>query len=129
VLPITVAGPYRQARHHVSRYVEATASRDVTGITETHSLVRHSGIVSDDDRQPIDDVLPGFKLHPLSPGSTPLQAFVLVKSLDQDGQSAWSFRTSEPMNLEELLGALVVQVNVLKRKLTNYWDDTDGEDG
>ena len=68
-------------------------------------------------------------LHPLPPGSTPLQAFVLVKSLDQDGQSAWSFRTSEPMNLEELLGALVVQVNVLKRKLTDCWDDTEGEEG
>ncbi len=54
---------------------------------------------------------------------------MLVKSLDQDGQSAWSFRTSEPMNLEELLGALVVQVNVLKRKLTDCWDDAEGEEG
>ncbi len=85
--------------------------------------------MTDDERQPIEDVLPDFKLHPLSPGWTPLQAFVLVKSFDEDGQSAWSFRTSEPMNLEELLGALVVQVNVLKRRLTGDWEDTDPSDG
>ena len=65
--------------------------------------------MSDDERQPIGQVLPDFKLHPLEPGWTPLQAFVLVKSLDEEGGTAWSFRTSEQFNLEELLGALVVR--------------------
>lgn len=81
--------------------------------------------MSDDERQPIGQVLPDFKLHPLEPGWTPLQAFVLVKSLDEDGGTAWSFRTSEQFNLEELLGALVVQVETLKRKLTKFWEDED----
>jgi len=82
--------------------------------------------MSDDQKRPIGDVLPGFTLHPLDEGWTPLQAFVLVKSLDDEGDTAWSFRTSEPMNLEELLGALTVQVEVLRRKLVRQWD-VDGE--
>lgn len=81
--------------------------------------------MSDDERQPIGQVLPDFKLHPLEPGWTPLQAFVLVKSLDEEGGTAWSFRTSEQFDLEELLGALVVQVETLKRKLTKSWEDED----
>ena len=80
--------------------------------------------MNDDERQPIGEVLPNFALHPFAEGWTPLQAFVLVKSLDEAGQTMWSFRTSERLNLEELLGALEVQVEVLKRRLTNFWDDT-----
>ena len=81
--------------------------------------------MSDDERRPIGEVLPGFTLHPLDGGWTPLQAFVLVKSLDHEGESSWSFRTSEPLNLEELLGALTVQTEVLRRKLVRMWDDED----
>ena len=83
--------------------------------------------MADDERRPIGDVLPGFTLHPLDEGWTPLQAFVLVRSFDDEGDTAWSFRTSEQMNLEELLGALTVQVAVLRRKLTRAWED-GGED-
>lgn len=77
----------------------------------------------DEERLPIEQVLPGHRLHPLKEGWTPLASFNLVKCLDEDGDVAWSFRTSEPLNLEELLGALVVQTEVLKRKLTRAWDD------
>ena len=82
----------------------------------------------DDDRQPIGNVLPGFRLHPLEPGWTPLQAFVLIKALDEDGEAAWSFRTSEVLNLEELLGALTVQVDILRRKLARNWEDDDHDE-
>ncbi|MEV8506808.1 hypothetical protein AB0368_18630 [Actinoplanes sp. NPDC051475] len=81
--------------------------------------------MTDDVRIPIDEALPGFKLHPLEPGWTPLEAFVLVKCLDEDGDHSWSFRTTNPLNLEELLGALTVQVEVLRRKLVSHWDDED----
>lgn len=50
---------------------------------------------------------------------------MLVKSLDETGETAWSFRTSEPLNLEELLGALTVQADVLRRKLVRSWEDED----
>ena len=78
-------------------------------------------------RVPIEDVLPGQRLHPLDEGEIPLQVFALIKCLDQDGDVAWSFRTSEKLNLEELLGALTVQVELLKRKLVAHWDDEDDD--
>ena len=89
------------------------------------SRARQAVEVSDDERVPIDEALPGFRLHPLGEGWTPLQAFVLVKCLDEEGDIAWSFRTSEQMNLEELLGALMVQTETLKRKLVRAWEDDD----
>ena len=79
-------------------------------------------------RRPIDEVLHGFEIHPLDEGWTPLEAFVLVKALDEDGDSTWSFRTTNPLNLEELLGALTVQVELLKRRLTTEWLDDDDEE-
>ena len=75
-----------------------------------------------DDRIPIGEALPGFMLHPLKDGWTPLEAFVLVKCLDDDGDHSWSFRTTNPLNLEELLGALTVQVELLRRKLVRSWE-------
>ena len=84
--------------------------------------------MSDADRKPINEVLPGFSLHPLSEGWTPLQAFVLVKALDEAGEASWSFRTSETFNLEELLGALTVQVEVLRNKLLHQWTDDDSDE-
>jgi hypothetical protein len=81
----------------------------------------------DDARSPIAHVLPDFQLHALDEGWTPLQAFVLVKALDSDGEVSWAFRTSEPFNLEELLGALTIQVETLKRKLVRQWEDEDPE--
>lgn len=41
------------------------------------------------------------------------------------GDVVWSFRTSKSFNLEELLGALVVQTETLKRKLVRQWEDDD----
>jgi hypothetical protein len=76
-------------------------------------------------RPPIDQVLPGQQLHPLDERWTPLQTFALIKCLDEDGDVTWAFRTSEPFNLEELLGALVIQVETLKRRLAVHWDDGD----
>ena len=55
-----------------------------------------------------------------------MEAFVLVKCMDEDGDSSWSFRTTNPLNLEELLGALTVQVELVKRRLLNGWDEVDG---
>jgi hypothetical protein len=86
-----------------------------------------AGMADVGERLPIEQVLPGFGLHPLEPSWTPLQAFVLVKCLDEDGEPAWSFRTSEQFNLEELLGALTVQTKVLESRLVHQWDD-DGDD-
>ena len=79
--------------------------------------------MSDEERKPIEEVLPGYSIHPLPDGWTPIEAFVLVKCMDGTGVSTWSFRTSNPLNLEELLGVLTVQVEVIKDKLAIEWED------
>ena len=73
-------------------------------------------------------MLPGFALGSLADGWVPLQAFVLVKSFDERGEISWAFRTSDPFNLEELLGALTIQCDVLRNKLVRNWEDEDSED-
>ncbi len=79
--------------------------------------------VTDEAKLPIETVLPGQQLHPLEDGWTPVATFALIKCLDEDGDDAWVFRTSQSFNLEELLGALTVQTDLLRRKLLAQWDD------
>jgi hypothetical protein len=87
-------------------------------------LGNHSGVPAPDERRiPIAEALPGLEVRPLPSGGTPLEAFVLVKHLDDEGDATWSYRTTNAPNREELLGALVVQVAVLKKELRDEWDD------
>lgn len=77
----------------------------------------------DESRLPISDVLKGLEIHALEPGDTAIEAFVLIKSLDAEGDVAWAYRTTNRLNREELLGALTVQVAVLTKELRDEWDD------
>jgi hypothetical protein len=86
----------------------------------------HSGTPGPDDvRVPVSEVLSGLAIHPLEPGETALEAFVLIKCLDAEGHAGWSYRTTNRLNREELLGALTVQVDVLRHELRHEWDDED----
>ena len=80
-----------------------------------------------EERVPIEQVLRGLELHPLVEGETAIEAFVLVKSLDNEGHTSWSYRTTNRLNREELLGALQVQVDVLRKELRDEWDDDDDD--
>ncbi|GLH96378.1 hypothetical protein Pa4123_16520 [Phytohabitans aurantiacus] len=71
------------------------------------------------------EVLRGLEIHPLDPGETAIEAFVLIKLLDAQGETSWSYRTTNRLNREELLGALIVQADVLRKELRDEWDDTD----
>jgi hypothetical protein len=84
--------------------------------------------MSEEQRRPIGEVLPRFVLYPLADGWTPLDAYVLVKSLDEEGCVSWASRSSEMLNDEELLGALTVQVDRLRRRLVRQWDPDDADD-
>jgi hypothetical protein len=75
-----------------------------------------------DDRKPIAEVLSGLELHPLEPGWNPLEAFVLMKCLDDDGEVGWNYRTTHCLNREELLGALTVHVDLLRKELLDEWE-------
>ncbi|WP_353649155.1 hypothetical protein ABLG96_20485 [Nakamurella sp. A5-74] len=84
----------------------------------------HAGRAGPDEvRVPVGQALPGLEIHALGPAETPLEAFVLIKTLDADGLPSWSYRTSTRLNREELLGALTVQVDVLRKELRDEWDD------
>jgi hypothetical protein len=78
-------------------------------------------------RIPIGKALPGMRIHPLPVGWEPMSAFVLIKTRDENGRDAWSYRTTEAPNREELLGALIVQADLLRKELTDEWDEEDEE--
>lgn len=91
-------------------------------------MASHAGMPGDGEvRVPVPEVLTGLEVHPLPPGSAALEAFVLVKLLDGAGHVSWAYRTTHRLNREELLGALTVQVDVLRKELRDEWDD-DPED-
>jgi hypothetical protein len=74
-------------------------------------------------RVPISKVLPGLRIHPLDEGESAVSAFVLIKTADKGGKFTWSYRTTEAPNREELLGALVTQVDLLRRELAEDWTE------
>lgn len=87
-------------------------------------MASHSGSPDPGEiRLPIEQVLRGLELHPLLENETALEAFVLIKTLDADGEPSWAYRTTHRLNREELLGALIVHADVLRRELRQEWDD------
>ena len=47
----------------------------------------------------------------------------------EGGHPSWAFRTTDGMNDEELLGALTVRIDLLRKALLQaYWSDEDDED-
>lgn len=72
-------------------------------------------------RIPLAQALPGLEVHPLEPGATPIEAFALIKILDEQGDVAWAYRTTNRLNREELLGALTVHVALLTKELRDGW--------
>ena len=82
-------------------------------------------LVTHDERIPIGEALAGVKVHPLDAKETVVSAFVLLKLIDADGDATWAYRTSEAPNREELLGALQVQIDILRQELAEEWEDDD----
>ena len=79
--------------------------------------------MADEERRPIGDVLSGLGIHPLDDGWTPVEAFVVIKANDADGDTVWAYRTTAPPNREELLGVLMVQTDLLRRELLADWEE------
>ncbi len=71
---------------------------------------------------PIEEVVPGFRIHGLFEGAEPEDVYVLIKTRDADGDSGWSLRMSNNGNPEELLGALISQADWLRQHLLTQWD-------
>lgn len=67
----------------------------------------------------------GLQFRELPPGWMPLAGALLVKCLDEDGNPTWAFRTTDDVNDEELLGALTVRTDLLRRGLLDSYLDPD----
>lgn len=104
----------------------ATRDHAAAGLEDclNRGMGSHSGVPRDgDNRVPAEQVLKGLELHPLDPREMAVEAFVLIKVLDEHGEVGWSYRTTNRLNREELLGALMVQTDVLRKELRDEWGD------
>ena len=45
-----------------------------------------------------------------------------MKCLDEEGHSSWAFRTTPNLNDEELLGALTVRTDLLRKELLEAYE-------
>jgi hypothetical protein len=82
----------------------------------------------DDERRPIEQVLAGLQIHPLPDGWAPLEGIVLVKCLDPEGHPTWAFRTTAGLNEEELLGALTVRTDLLRKELLEVYSGEEEQE-
>ncbi len=80
---------------------------------------------SQSQRRPIDAVLPGFELDLLPQGWTPLDGVFLIKCLNPEGKALWSLRFTDGINEHELLGALLLQTDMLRKDMLADWADDD----
>jgi hypothetical protein len=77
---------------------------------------------SEEPRLPAAEVLQGVGFHSLPDGSKIEQVYAVIKFRDTDNNVVWSYRTSSPPNREELLGALLIQVDLLRKELLDEWE-------
>jgi hypothetical protein len=82
-------------------------------------------VPSSEARQPIAQVLSGLEIHPLEAGWTPIEALVVVKCLNENGEPTWSYRTTNKLNREELLGVLTIHADLIRRELLAEWEEDD----
>jgi hypothetical protein len=75
------------------------------------------------DRVPLNEALPGLGIHPLPEGWTAKEAFLLIKVVDDEANSTWSYRTTNAMNREELLGVLTVHKALIVGELVAEFEE------
>ena len=71
---------------------------------------------------PIGDVFPGVTFARLPDGCVTETMFVFAKVRYDDGNTAWIWKSPGITNHEELLGALIMQVETLKAELLEDWE-------
>jgi hypothetical protein len=79
--------------------------------------------------KPIGEVLgSNFQVPPLVSGWTALDGIVLVKCLNAEGRSGWAFRETEGLNEEEIIGALTVQLDLMRERTKALYYSEDDEE-
>ena len=74
------------------------------------------------EQRPIGEVFPGVRLAKLPEGCVAETVFVFSKARFDDGTSTWFWLSPGITNQEELLGALIMQVETLKAQMLEYWE-------
>jgi hypothetical protein len=77
--------------------------------------------------RPIGEVLADLSIHPLDDGDRAVAAFVVIKTVDADGQHDWVTRRTDlddPSD-EELLGVLSVQCELARLDAMSSWIDDE----
>jgi hypothetical protein len=78
--------------------------------------------MSDEYGRPIGEVLgDAIQIPALPDGWTALEGIVLVKCLDAEGRPTWSFRQTEGLNQEETIGALVIQLDIMREQVIDQF--------
>lgn len=78
--------------------------------------------MSDEYGRPIGGVLgDAIQVQPLPDGWTALEAIVLVKCLDDEGRPTWAFRQTESLDQEETIGALVIQLDIMREQVVDQF--------
>jgi len=86
-------------------------------------------VMSSDYGEPIGQVLgDSFRVPALLPGWTALEGIVLVKALDDEGRPSWAFRETEGMNIEEVIGVLTVQLDILRERAVDAFRVDEDDD-
>jgi hypothetical protein len=81
---------------------------------------------SEPQRVAIGEALPGVEIFSLPAGETPMSAFVLIKSVDADGDESWWTRATQTFNDHEILGALISYTDKMRGEQAGQWgDDSD----
>lgn len=74
------------------------------------------------EQHPIGEVFPGVTFARLPDGCVTETMFVFAKVRYEDGTAAWIWKSPGITNQEELLGALIMQVETLKAEMLDYWE-------
>ncbi len=72
--------------------------------------------------RPIGEVLSGLIIGDLPEGWTPLEAIVMVQCLDVDGGSQWAWRSTGDLSSREIIGALVVQLDLARQQAADGFE-------
>jgi hypothetical protein len=80
---------------------------------------------SEPQRVAVGEALPGVEIFPLPPGETPVAAFLLIKSVDADGDESWWTRATETFDDHEILGALISYTDKMRAEQAAQWGGGD----
>lgn len=82
-----------------------------------------------DERVPVAEALASLEMPPLPTEWTPQAAIIIVKCLDEDGETTWAHRVTPGLEDEEIIGSLVVRADIARQWGADAYAPDDSEQG